>query len=152
MANSDFAKLMTQFRLEVFKLNGLFLAATETDLDGIGLTRSRNLLLGIVIRAGQPLTIPQICHEMGQTRQGVGRLVSLLVKDGFLEYRDNPLHRRSMLVAVTAKGEKAHRLARERHLQRTHALPFPVAEADLETACQVMAAVIEHLETAAEAY
>jgi DNA-binding MarR family transcriptional regulator len=152
MPNTDLEKLMTRFRLGVFKLNGLLLAETENALDGTGLTRSRNLLLGVLVRAGQPLTIPQICHEMGQTRQGVGRMVSLLVKDGFLELQDNPLHKKSHLVKITPKGEAARKSANERHLELSKALPFPVAEADLETACQVMAAVIEHLETAAEAY
>lgn len=152
MTQTELEHLMTRFRLGVFKLNGLLLTETEHALDSINLTRSRTRLLGVLVRSARPLTIPQICHEMGQTRQGVGRLVALLAKDGFLEYRDNPIHQKSKLIALTDAGKEAHRQAEENHLRLSREMPFPVSEKDLATATKVIDKVIDHLESSQESY
>lgn len=145
-------KLMTQFRLSVFKLNGLLLKKTEDSLSDSKLTRSRNLVLGVLVRLGRPMTISQIATEMGQTRQGVGRLVGLLAQDGYLEMTDNPYHRNSKLAHITESGNYAYAAARESHEKRTREHPFPVDGKELEITCNVLNQVIEHLESDADVY
>lgn len=144
--------LMTEFRLRVFKLYGQLLKETEDQLTDSKLTRSRSLLLGILERVGEPITSSQIAHEMGQTRQGIGRLVSLLVKDGFLALQDNPRHRGSKLVALTAAGRAAHQQALAMHKALTERSPFPVSDQDLRTACAVMAAISANLDADPDSY
>lgn len=150
--STDDYTLMTEFRLQVFKLYGLLLQESESSLAGSKLTRSRNLLLGVLERAGQPMTASQIAHEMGQTRQGVSRLVALLVEDGYLALSDNPYHRSSKLVSLTAAGQTAHDRALQLHRELTHTNPFPVSSADLRTTCAVMATVIASMESGQSTY
>lgn len=150
--STDDYELMTEFRLRVFKLYGLLLQESENTLAGSKLTRSRNLLLGVLERAGQPMTASQIAHEMGQTRQGVSRLVALLAADGYLALTDNPYHRSSKLVSLTAAGKIAHDRALQLHVDLTQTNPFPVSSAELRTTCEVMAAVIASMESGQSAY
>ena len=55
--------------LEIFRVNGLLLAAGNKVAAQEGLTAARWQVLGAVALAGQPLTVPQIARRMGLTRQ-----------------------------------------------------------------------------------
>ncbi len=56
-----------------------------------------------------PLTVPQIARMRPTSRQRMQRLANELAADGLVEYIDNPKHRRSKLVRLTAKGEAHYR-------------------------------------------
>jgi len=70
------------------------------------------------IGAGESLaaveTVAWLFRNMGAHRQGVQRIVNELAKEGLIEFRPNPRHRRANLVALTARGrdiyEQADRL------------------------------------------
>jgi DNA-binding MarR family transcriptional regulator len=52
-----------------------------------------------------PLTVPQIARMRPTSRQRMQRLADELAEEGLVEFIDNPSHRRSKLVRLTAKGE-----------------------------------------------
>lgn len=149
---NDQEHLATAFRLGIFKLNGLLLRESELDLGGTLITKSRARLLGVLMQANQPMTIPQICHEMGVARQGVGRLVNLMIDDGLLELRENPLHVKSKYVAVTRKGEKTYETIHDYHVNLSNQHPLPVSDKDLKTANKVINSIIAHLENTKDSY
>jgi DNA-binding MarR family transcriptional regulator len=49
-------------------------------------------------------TVPAIARRLGVTRQAVQRIADLLVADGLVALDDNPGHRRSPHVRLTAEG------------------------------------------------
>jgi DNA-binding MarR family transcriptional regulator len=52
-----------------------------------------------------PLTVPQIARMRPTSRQRMQRLADELAADGLVRFVDNPKHRRSRLVQVTARGK-----------------------------------------------
>ena len=104
----------TELILEVFRLNGRLLAAGDRLTRDIGLTSARWQVLGAIALAETALPVAQIARNMGLARQSVHRVVEELVSEGLLEFTDNPNHRRSSLVSLTAKGRAAYAKADER--------------------------------------
>ena len=145
-------QLMTDVRLGVFKLNGLLLRNSENKLKDTKLTKARALVLGVVAQSERAMTPSQIAHEMGQSRQGVGRLVAQLVNDGFLQLEENPYHQNSKLVSFTEVGRVMHEESHARHQRLSKEHPFPVTTQDLKITYDTIKAIIAHLESSQEAY
>ena len=55
------------------------------------------------IRNG-PLTVSQVARRMGVDRQGVQRVANALIMEGLVQVAENPDHRRSPKLSLTAKG------------------------------------------------
>lgn len=102
----------TELLLEVFRINGLLLAAGDTITRPVGLTSARWQVLGVVEHGPSP--VAHVARTMGLTRQGVQGTADALEKDGFIDYVANPHHRRAKLMRITPKGEKALEVVRAR--------------------------------------
>ena len=51
-------------------------------------------------------TVPQIARSRAVTRQHIQPLVNHLAKDGYVEFVENPAHKRSALVQLTTRGKE----------------------------------------------
>lgn len=100
-------EVLTDIILEVFRLNGAMLDAGNQLTKPFGMTSARWQVMGAIELSGQTLTVAQIARRMGLSRQGVQRIVNDLVKNGLLVLKPNLDHKRSALVSITAKGQKA---------------------------------------------
>jgi DNA-binding MarR family transcriptional regulator len=76
-----------------------------------------------------PTPVPRIARSRGVSRQHIQTIVNELLDEGLVELRDNPAHRRSCLVALTAVGDAT--IAGIRDTERT---VLGDAFADLDTA------------------
>jgi DNA-binding MarR family transcriptional regulator len=76
------------------------IAATE------GQTQARWQTLWIIDTDGA-LTVPQIARRLGVSRQNEQRVVNDLVTKGLAEPIDNPDHKTSPLIRLTAAGQRA---------------------------------------------
>ena len=94
----------TEIILEVFKLGGLLVLEGDRITRPLGLSSARWKILGALQRAGQALSAAQIARAMGQSRQGVQRLVNELHEEELLEFADNPNHKRAKLISLSGKG------------------------------------------------
>ena len=56
------------------------------------------------LQARGPTPVPRIARSRGVSRQHIQSIVNELLHEGLVELRDNPAHRRSCLVALTAAG------------------------------------------------
>jgi DNA-binding MarR family transcriptional regulator len=99
------AKAATDLILEVFRLNGLLLAAGDRLTADLGLTSARWQVMGAI--ADAPLTVAAIGRRMGLTRQAVLRVANDLAAQGFAAFADNPDHKRAKLLGLTDRGRKA---------------------------------------------
>nr|QKW93679.1 regulatory protein MarR [Vitiosangium cumulatum] len=135
------ALLLSELLIEVFHLNGLALAAGEVLSNPSGLTSARWQVLGVVDHG--PAPVANVARTMGLTRQSVQLTADALERDGFIEYVDNPHHRRARLIAITETGRKALREVEARHATWANRLGKRI---DLET----LRATVEGLRRARE--
>ncbi|PTL84948.1 MarR family winged helix-turn-helix transcriptional regulator [Vitiosangium sp. GDMCC 1.1324] len=103
----------SELLIEVFHINGLALAAGEVLSNPSGLTSARWQVLGVVDHGPEP--VASVARTMGLTRQSVQLTADSLERDGFIEYVDNPHHRRAKLIAITESGRRALREVEARH-------------------------------------
>src|SRR5271157_1804625 len=64
-----------------------------------------------------PQTVPQMARARNVSRQHIQVLVNGLFEDGLVVSEENPAHRKSPLVCLTAKGTRRLAAAEERELQ-----------------------------------
>ena len=90
--------------LEVFEINGLFLAWGNELTAPCGLTSALWHVLGAVSQG--PMTQAGIARRMGLTRQSVRRSAQLLEERGMVEFLPNQEHKRAHLVRLTEYGQE----------------------------------------------
>ena len=57
------------------------------------------------LKARGPLTVPEIARMRPVARQHIQKLANQMAAEGLVAFTDNPRHKRSKLVRLTAKGE-----------------------------------------------
>ncbi|ATB31782.1 MarR family winged helix-turn-helix transcriptional regulator [Melittangium boletus] len=130
--------------LEVFHLNGLALAAGEVLSNPSGLTSARWQVLGVVDHG--PVPVASVARTMGLARQSVQLTADSLERDGFIEYVDNPHHRRARLIAITDAGRKALRGVEARQATWANRLGERLEPATLRATLEGLRRVRELLE------
>jgi DNA-binding MarR family transcriptional regulator len=132
------AAALTDVILEVFRVNGDLIAAGDRIAGEFGQSSARWQVLGAIEE--EVRTVPGIAREMGLARQSVQRTVDVLEAEGIVEYMDNPAHRRSKLVGMTARGRGIYRkiLARQVRWSNGLAADLPVSGRDLRKGLNVL--------------
>ncbi|MFB6717169.1 MULTISPECIES: MarR family winged helix-turn-helix transcriptional regulator [unclassified Streptomyces] len=136
---------LSRTALGVFRLNGQFLAVSETLARPMGLTAAWWQVLGAVLV--EPLSVSGIARAMGITRQSVQRIADLLVGNGLAEYVPNPAHRRAKLLSPTEEGRAAVSRIDPGHAEFAARLAAELGEAQLAETARVL----ERLSAAVEA-
>lgn len=136
----------TQVILSTFRANGLLLAAGDLISAEEGLTAARWQVLGAIVLAERPLTVPQIARRMGLTRQSVHVTVKRLVDDGLLELAPNTDHRRSQLVRATEGGLAAYAAIDSRQAAWVNRLTDAMGRAELQTTASVLEELCRRLD------
>lgn len=95
-----------------------------------GLTSARWLVLGSATL--EPKTASAIARERGLARQSVQQIVNSLIKDGFVELKDNANHRSAKLVAPTSLGRRALRGVNQKSIAWHNHIADAVSAADIE--------------------
>lgn len=122
------------------------LAADAATIHGLGsMSGPRRTVLAALARSG-PQTVAHMARARAQSRQRFQPLVNALMAEGWVEARPNPLHRRSPLIALTARGQRAAaRMLRTETSLRAR-LKVPVSSSRLAQAAEVLRAVRSALE------
>lgn len=110
----------SELLVEVFRVNGLLLAAGDELAAPDGLTSARWQVVGVVDHG--PTTVAQVAKLMGLTRQSVQQTADALVRDGMVEFRDNPRHRRARHLVLTERGRAALRAVEQRQAAWANAI------------------------------
>jgi len=111
-----------------------------------GLSSARWKILGALSLSPQALTVPQIAHKMGQTRQSVQRLADAMRQDGILDYRDNPFHKRAKLVVISNKGEKNYKLLERKQILWANNSSAGISAQDMDVTLSVLKKMIKAFE------
>ncbi|MEF8717868.1 MAG: MarR family transcriptional regulator [Candidatus Accumulibacter necessarius] len=134
-------RALTDLVLELFRLNNRLLAAGDRLVAGIGLTSARWKVLGTISTAERPQPVAWLARDMGGNRQNVQRIVNDLVKEGLVEYRPNPHHRRAQLVVLSEAGRRAFDDAMRLQAPWINELSDGLAVTEIETTHRVVAAL-----------
>ncbi|MCK8498585.1 MarR family winged helix-turn-helix transcriptional regulator [Myxococcus fulvus] len=144
-AGSTFTDLV----LEIFQNNGLLLAAGDRLAAPSGLTSARWQVLGVVDH--EPAPVANVARSIGLTRQSVQQTADALEAEGFIEYEENPHHRRAKLMRLTPKGRERLREVEARQLAWANKLGGKLTAASLKTVVGTLREVREALEQDASA-
>ncbi|MCY1139883.1 MarR family winged helix-turn-helix transcriptional regulator [Actinoplanes sp. Pm04-4] len=109
----------------------------EADLAADGLTVGMRAVLEILAEHG-PATVPAIGERLDLARQGIQRHVNDLGALGLVEIRENPAHRRSVLVGLTAAGTAKFKRIRADELGRLEAMAAECTDDEIATAVKVL--------------
>ena len=101
---------------EVFKLHAALSEIMDRVHEQAGLSTSQLKIMRVLSRIG-PATVPDVAAVLVVSRQFVQTVCNDLLADGFLEFTDNPRHKRSKLVLLTEPGHRAFRQARKNENQ-----------------------------------
>jgi DNA-binding MarR family transcriptional regulator len=137
---------LTDLVLDVFRLSSRMLAAGDKLVADLGLTSARWQILGVIVAAGRPEPVAWLARDMGGARQNVQRIVNDLERQGLVEFRDNPHHRRAQLVVLTDKGRKAFHAAMRLQASWANELTEGLELADIETTRSVVLSLRKRLE------
>lgn len=136
----------TDLILEVFRLNGRLLAAGDALVEDLGLTSARWQVMGAISLAESAQPVAWIARSMGLNRQGVQRIVNELRREGLVELKANPHHRRAKLVVLTEAGVHAIERAGERQVPWASTLADGLTAGDISAARRVLLAMRNRLE------
>lgn len=117
-------------------------AAVSRLHEGSGITGGMRAVLESVIEGG-PQTVPEIARARPVSRQHIQALVNDLLAAGYVEYRDNPAHRRSKLVAPTRQGEAAFAALRARETAALSRLSVALSAEEMARAERALCHLIE---------
>jgi DNA-binding MarR family transcriptional regulator len=85
-----------------------------------------------------PLTVPEIARMRPTSRQRIQRLANELAAEGLVEFVDNPRHRRSKLVRLTAKGDARYRRLSNRLLAIASTMGVGLGEAEIRRTAEIV--------------
>ena len=130
--------MFTEIVLEIFKLSGLLVTEGDVLTKDLGLSSARWKVLGALVLSNTSMTVPQIAHSMGQSRQSVQRLTDALEKDGFVDYLNNPHHKKAKLVMLSQKGKEIYKLLDKKQKPWGNSAATGISFSDMQTALSVL--------------
>ncbi|MCP4709984.1 MAG: MarR family transcriptional regulator, partial [Planctomycetes bacterium] len=98
---------------EVFALHAALSGVMDEIHNQAGLSTSQHRIIRVLSGIG-PATVPDMAAVLGVSRQFVQAVCNDLCSNGFLEFMDNPRHKRSKLALLTDSGRHAFRRARRK--------------------------------------
>ena len=137
---------LTDMNLTMFRVNNLMLTWGDRLVAPLGLTSARWQILGAIALADRSQPVAWLARDLGANRQNVQRIVNDLAKEGLVEFRSNPHHRRAQLVVLTEKGRRTYDAAVNAYFPRANALSEGLSVEDIETAHRVLLTLRQKLE------
>jgi DNA-binding MarR family transcriptional regulator len=126
----------SELLVEVFRVNGLLLAAGDELARPAGLTSARWQVLGVVDHG--PATVAQVARTMGLTRQSVQQTADALVRDDLVALMTNPADRRAKQLTLTPTGRTALRYVEEQQAGWANAIAERLPHSELSACLGVL--------------
>jgi DNA-binding MarR family transcriptional regulator len=137
---------VTDLVLDLFRVSSRMTTAGDRLVAGLGLTSARWQILGTMMAADRPQPVAWLARDMAASRQNLQRIINDLARDGLVDFRPNPHHRRAPLVAITDKGRLAFSAAMALQAPWVNGLAKDLSMADIAAAQRVMAGLRLRLE------
>ena len=147
MKHTNEGREFTNIVLEIFKLNGLLITEGDQLTKEFGLSSARWKVLGALVYSDLPLTVPQIAHSMGQTRQSVQRLTDIMEKAGMLLYQNNPRHKKAKLVSLTEKGKEIFKELEKKQIPWSNSNSADIDIQEMKITLSVLKKMVQRFES-----
>lgn len=95
----------------------------------------------------EPQTVPQMARGKSVTRQHIQTIVNDLLAVDLIESIENPAHKRSSLIQMTAKGRQGFEQLRRRESRLFAEAAKHFAEKDLKTTTRTLKAIEEYFQS-----
>ncbi|WP_240008011.1 MarR family winged helix-turn-helix transcriptional regulator [Pseudaquidulcibacter saccharophilus] len=128
---------ISEFSLQVFELNGLFIGIGDAALKPLGITSAKWQVLGTASMGKAQLSVPHIAKLIGQSRQATQKTANDLVRLGLAEFHENEFHKKSKLFVPTQKGLDTHKLALEIWMKISNSIISQIAPDELLRAIKI---------------
>jgi len=138
----DLATRLAEVYLVVGPLYRRVLRAVERDTAVNGVSVGVRAVLDLLARNG-PMTVPQMGRAQSLSRQFVQRMVNDADAGGLVELVDNPAHRRSRLVALTAAGRVAIGAVTAREHDLLRRVPGGLTAAEVDACLRVLSRMLD---------
>ncbi len=132
---------VTDFVLDLFRLNNQLLLAGDRLVAPLGLSSARWQILGAIVAADYPQPVAWLARNLGAHRQNVQRIINDLAKEGLVAFEANPHHRKAQLVVLTKKGRQTFDAAMRLQAPWSDSLAEGLPVKDIETAHRVVLAL-----------
>lgn len=93
-----------------------------------------------------PKTVPELAAMRPTSRQFIQGLVDGMAAKGLVKFQDNPNHKRSKLVALTAKGRATGESLNTKRMAALDRIAQGCRDSDLQAAARALQAILEALE------
>jgi len=93
----------------------------------------------------ETLSVPDIAARYQVSRQHVQVTVNALMKSKLLTPQENPRHKRSPLIALTAKGQALFARTKKQDLEVVEALFFPVSDEEMQMTQKTLETLLSQL-------
>lgn len=132
---------LTATVLAVFRANGRLIEWGDSFAAPFGLTSARWQMLGALALSGAAASTPTIARQMGVTRQGASKQLTLLEQEGLVCRRPNPAHKRSPLFALTEAGISRYQAIQDAWIDHARSVCEQIPVAELETTLKTLRAL-----------
>ncbi|AQQ15168.1 MarR family protein [Corynebacterium glaucum] len=139
---------LTNLVMPVFELAAALDNAASSITEGSQITPALWQVLGLLI--DEPLTVAVIARRLGRARQSVQRLANVAVETGIAEWRENPEHKRSQLLALTSHGYAELASLRPRQHQWANEVAAKLGDQDLLHLSQLVKELTEAIRDEAD--
>jgi DNA-binding MarR family transcriptional regulator len=110
------------------------------------MTSGKRGILASLDRSG-PQTVPQMARARPVSRQYIQSLVNELIEEDYVEFQENPAHKKSSLVLLTPKGKEFFDSMVQKEVKLWSRLKLDIPEKDLHAAASVLRSVRELFES-----
>jgi DNA-binding MarR family transcriptional regulator len=94
-----------------------------------------------------PQTVPRMARARPVSRQYIQTLINQLAKGNFVEFVENPAHRRSPLVSLTSKGKEFLDAMAQKEMELLEQLKMDLSEKELKSTADVLQKIRELFES-----
>jgi DNA-binding MarR family transcriptional regulator len=130
---------------EIFAVHVVLSAIMDKIHEQSGLTTSECRIMR-VLEQGDKLTVPDIAVVLGKSRQFVQTVCNDLHAHAYLEFVDNPRHKRSKRVILTDSGQQVFCLASEKENMTIEQIISNVDQKKALQVCKILKKIREDVE------
>lgn len=132
---------------ELLRLHGRLLSVSKAMASGTELrSMTRVLVLSSVVSSSEPPTVARIARSLGYTRQAIQRIADELAELGYLEFQDNPHHKKAMQLVATKEGMAAYQRSNDATVGWADRMGTALGEAQLTSTVDTLRQVRRYLE------
>ncbi|MCC7197269.1 MarR family transcriptional regulator [Candidatus Peregrinibacteria bacterium] len=139
-------KIIADFMEKMSHMRKTFIAAKGKDHSHEGLPTHAEVRFLIMIAQSHPQGIKDLAEKFCMTPSAATQFVNQLVKNAFVERKEDKADRRKIYIELTEKGKKIIKKAKKLHLASLTKMLAPLSDQELIQLKNIQQKIIKNLE------